>query len=296
MPQGGYGGGTAPISNKKVIPKKKVAPQAYRNPEASTVDYYKDKFNEAAKGINAQIPTYQDPFNGVNPLQALLQGLNPSGGRSGGGGGRSRGGGGGSGGPSAADVAARNKAIDDMLAQEYGSLDTLGASQHAAYDARNTQLQGIQAGADQRLTGILGGLQQGAQATQGTTQQAFNTGDAQLQQLLSQYQQMAHARDATNNTTLGAFGAGQVNPTGSGVEDLISAGRVNNQMQGQAYNQLYASRGNMYNGLGADARMQNGQTFDALLAKLAQERAATDQQNAAQRAQYGIQAAQARMP
>lgn len=290
---GGNSGASAVSAKKKAVSKVTSTNTAFRNPEASTVDYYKDKRNEYAKGINAQLPGAVDPFNGASLMDLLLHGQHPT---PSGGGSHGGGGGGGSSGPSAADIAARNAAIDAMLAQENSSVDTLGQSQHAAFDARNTQLQGIQSGANTRLQGILGGLQQGASQAQGATSQAFANGDQALQGLLAQYTQMAQQRDAQNNGTLGAFGAGSTGPTGSGVQDLIYAGRAANTMRGNAANEMYAQRGNVYNGLGADAQMQNGQVYDSLLAKLAQERAVADQQNAAQKAQYGIQAAQARLP
>jgi len=289
MPKGGYGGGTAkpstPISNKKVTSKNTV----FRNPEASTVDYYKDKRNEYAKGIAAQVPSYQDPFNGANLLDILLHGQHATGG---GGGGR---GGGGGGGSNAAAIAARNAAIEDALAQENAALDAQLGSQNQAFDARNTQLQGIQNQAASRLSGITGELNQAAGQARGATAQSFSQGDQALQALLAQYTQMAHSRDATQNATLGAFGAGQVAPSEAPVQDMISAGRVANTMRGNAADQMYAGRSQVYAGLVADAQMQNGQMYDSLLARLSQERNAAAQQAAQQSAQYAIQAAQARI-
>lgn len=298
MPQGGYGGGTAAPTNKKPIVHN------YARPQSQT-----KKFQDEQRWYGAQIdqalPSYQDPFNGANVLDMLTHGLNPGGGGAGHGSG-----GGGGGGGAAASAAQRNAALDAVLQQELSgisqgyagqqsALDTLGQQQTAGFDQRDASLHGIQAGADTRLQGILGDLNAGAGAARGATQQAYGAGDQRLQALMAEYQNIAGARDQAANQTLGAFGAasggttGSVNPSGGGVQDMLMAGRTANTMRGNAADELYAQRGNVYNGLNADARTQNGQAFDSLLAKLTMDRQAQSQSIAAQRAALAAQQAQA---
>jgi hypothetical protein len=147
----------------------------------------------------------------------------------------------------------------------------------------------------------MSGLQQNAGQARTATQGAFSAGDQRLQALQAEYAKMAQGADQKANQTLGAFGGagggatGTINPSGGGVQDMLMAGRTANTMRGNAADQLYANRANVYNGLQGDAQMQNGQQMDLLLGQLAQQRTQALAQIQQQHAALALQQAQAEM-
>lgn len=260
----------------------------------------------ANAAANAAIGTgYQDPFNGVDPLSALLAGINGSG---------AAGGGGGSGGGSSADAAAKAHALEmnlwrqiDALNQQeqqglgaindsYGkqgaAIDQLGAANTAGFDQYGNQLGAAQAGSQERLRQLLGELQGSAAATRGTSAGIFQGGDQALQGIGQQYAAMAKERAAGANSTLNAFGAGNIQAS-NGAQDYVTAARTNNAQQATAADQLYGTRSNAYNGLNSDASTQNDAKFNSLMANLAAQRQSSSAQTAQQKAQLAIQQQQA---
>lgn len=236
-----------------------------------------------------------DPYGGASPLEAFMA-LN---GASGNGYGAGGSGGGGKGDPKNPDPLgwnsiAQQQATSDGYAAMLAALDAKNTAVSGGFDTRSAALGAANTAGQQNLAGLLAGLQTQAQGAAQNVAGTYGAGDAQLQDLMSQYTQMSNARAQPAQATLTAFGAdpSAVAPQ-YGVQDMLTAQRANMARVGQADQALLGTRQNVYNGLNQDVTTQRQQGFDALTAKLLADRQVAEQDGASQRAQLAMQQQQA---
>ena len=244
-----------------------------------------------------------DPYGGASPLEAYMAllggGVNGAGGSGGYGGGRGGSGGGGSGAagnpdPMGWSAIAQEQNMQNGYAAMLAALDAKNTAVSGGFDARSAALGAANTAGQQNLAGLLAGLQTQAQGAAQNVAGTYGAGDAQLQDLMSQYTQMSNARAQPAQATLTAFGAdpSAVAPQ-YGVQDMLTAQRANMARVGQADQALLGTRQNVYNGLNQDVTTQRQQGFDALTAKLLADRQVAEQDGASQRAQLAMQQQQA---
>ena len=240
-----------------------------------------------------------DPWNNMTPDQyfaALMGATGVNAGAGGGSGGR--GGGGGSAATKPGDpdplgwnAIAQQQALEKGYAEMLAAQDAKNKALSAGFDSRTAGLNTAnQAGADQ-MARLQAQLAQQAASTQGQVAQSYQGGQAALQGILGQYQQMIQGRQAPAAQTLQAFGAapGAAVSDPSGVQNMLVAQQANLARVGQADDALFANRGNVYNGLNQDVTTQRQQGFDMLMAKLLAEKQATEAAGASERAQLAMQ-------
>jgi hypothetical protein len=242
-----------------------------------------------------------DPWGNMTPDQyfAALMGAGGVSG-SGGSGSGGVGGGGGSGRPGDPDplgwnAIAQQQALEKGYAEMLAAQDAKTAALQAGFDTRTTGLNSAnQAGAEQ-MARLQAQLAQQAAGTRGEVAGSYQGGQAALQGILGQYQQMIQGRQAPAAQTLQAFGAapGAAVSDPSGVQNMLVAQQANLARVGQADDALFANRGNVYNGLNQDVTTQRQQGFDMLMAKLLAEQQATSAASASERAQLAMQQQQA---
>lgn len=194
-----------------------------------------------------------------------------------------------SGGTSAADLERMRQGYQQMLA----ALDKQSTTTNGIFDQRNTQLGSLRSAGDARLQEILGTLRSNAASTRQNVAGAYGAADQALQGQASQFQAMDAARQAGAGRTLEAFGA-DPNMTQRGMSplDVIAAQRATLGSQAGTSDAMYANRDNVYGGLSSDVSTRNSQSFDALMARLASERAAWQAQQDAERAKVLVAAGQ----
>lgn len=292
--------GFQPSKSKPTV-RPGVPASSYMNPAYQT-DENKANFAEYGNAGGSVLgPGANDPWNNMTPDQyfAALMGAGGVSGSGGGSGGR---GGGGAAATKPGDpdplgwnAIAQQQALEKGYAAMLAAQDEKNKALSAGFDSRSAGLAGAnQAGADQ-MTRLQSQLAQQAASTQGQVAQSYQGGQAALQGILGQYQQMIQGRQAPAAQTLQAFGAapGAAVSDPSGVQNMLVAQQANLARVGQADDALFANRGNVYNGLNQDVTTQRQQGFDMLMAKLLAEKQATEAAGASERAQLAMQQQQA---
>lgn len=271
---------------------------SYMNPAYQTQanqQNFKDYANAGASTLG-QAPT--DQWNDATTAELFAQLFGPNGinGPGSDGPGSNGPGGGGSAKPGDPDpmgwnAIAQQQALEKGYGEMLAAQDAKNAALQAGFDTRTAGLNTAnQAGADQ-MARLQAQLQGQATATQGQVAQSYQGGQAALQGILGQYQQMIQGRQAPAAQTLQAFGAapGAAVSDPSGVQNMLVAQQANLARVGQADDALFANRGNVYNGLNQDVTTQRQQGFDMLMAKLLAEQQATSAAGASERAQLAMQ-------
>ncbi len=286
-------GGTATGSPNMGLPAS-----SYMNPAYQTAENKANFAEYGNAGGSVLGPGANDPWNNMTPDQyfaALMGATGVNAGAGGGSGGRGGGGGAaakpGDPDPLGWNAIAQQQALEKGYAEMLAAQDAKNKALSAGFDSRTAGLNTAnQAGADQ-MARLQAQLAQQASATQGQVAQSYQGGQAALQGILGQYQQMIQGRQAPAAQTLQAFGAapGAAVADPSGVQNMLVAQQANLARVGQADDALFANRGNVYNGLNQDVTTQRQQGFDMLMAKLLAEQQATSAAGASERAQLAMQ-------
>lgn len=275
------------------------ANSSYMNPAYQTAENKANFAEYGNAGGSVLGPSASDPWENMTPDQyfaALMGATGVNAGAGGGSGGRGGGGGGAATKPGDPDplgwnAIAQQQALEKGYAEMLAAQDAKNKALSAGFDSRTAGLNTAnQAGADQ-MARLQAQLAQQASATQGQVAQSYQGGQAALQGILGQYQQMIQGRQAPAAQTLQAFGAapGAAASDPSGVQNMLVAQQANLARVGQADDALFANRGNVYNGLNQDVTTQRQQGFDMLMAKLLAEKQATEAAGASERAQLAMQ-------
>lgn len=225
-----------------------------------------------------------DPFGGSqNNILDLLAGIDD--------GSSNRNGGGGGAGAAAAAAAKVN--AQKAYAMMNDALAAKLAAGNQGFDARVKNVNELGVSNQKHVNDILAGLGAAGAATRADVQGVYQGGDARLSQLASEIQQAEAMRAQGANQTLGMFGAGNDAFTRQyGAQDLVNAQRVALGGMQTADDRMFAQRGDVYAGLGADARLNQANSQNTLLQQIAAARQAAAAQAAAEKAQIAIQAAQ----
>jgi hypothetical protein len=260
---------------------------------------YQNQQQNAGTTMLGSNPT--DQYNGMTPQEmfdATLAAMSGATQYTGGGGGG--GGGGGSRNPANPDplgwnAIAMSEATKQGYADMLAALDAKNAALSGGYDSRTAALQNANQSSIDRFGAIQQQLQQERNAASQAAAGTFQSGQADLRNIMNQYQQMVAGRQAPAGATLQAFGAdpGAAVSDPSGVQNMLVAQQANLARVGQADAALYAGRDNVYAGLNQDVSTQRQQGFDSLMAKLLAEKQATEAAAAAERAQLTMQQQQA---
>lgn len=253
------------------VPGSEVAPAQTAQQRAATTASRSDATNSFGNTPEAIRARYNavGAFNGgstgaANPLEALFQVTPPAGSPSGGGG-RSYGGGGG-GGKSPAEIAAeeaRKAAIIDYFNQSQGNY--FGYDEelkkmynndgvNATYDAGMKGINEATAGGTGRLTNIYNDLMARNQQASQAMDQAYATGDQNLQALQGRYMANNAQMDSGLNNSLSAFGAGSLQDgSGDQLSQLFANGQSFNNNLRSTFAAGNADRNNVYAGINSDA-------------------------------------------
>lgn len=242
--------------------------------------------------LNSYVRPGMAPDTGMTAdqyAQAILTGGNRAGSRdtSGGSGRSGRSGGGGFGGGGAGVNPAVASAYQALLAAYTGQ--PVGKR----FDDLSAQVQGLGATGGANVRGILAEMDARAQQARAATNQAYQQGDQRLQGLQSTYGGVNDSRQGALNSILASFGAGAVQSPGSDLQALIGAGRTANSMGQTGYDTMFADRGAISAGLGADVLTQQQSQMQALAAQIAAQKAAAEMQREQEIMQLRLQAAQA---
>ena len=161
------------------------------------------------------------------------------------------------------------------------------------FDDLSAQVNSLGAAGGENVRGILGEMDARAAQARAATNQAYQAGDQRLQGLASQYNGVNDARIAALSQVLGSYGAGPVQSPASDLQALIGAGRTANSMSQTGYDTMFADRGAVSAGLGADVLTQQQGQMQALAAQIAAQKAAAELQREQEIMQLRLQAAQA---
>ena len=208
-----------------------------------------------------------------------------------------------------------DRALDERLRAEAEAKekeDRLKRS--AAYDAYDTQMrdvyssQRVNSRFDPMVTAAGGAYDSGAQRLAGITADmtsrgaesrtavadAFSAGDQRLQDLRAQYGQQQANTDGMFNSILSGYGAGGVEQ-GSGYNDrLFANAQAGNARAGTIFDASAADRGALVGGLQGDVSTGMTQRKTAMLAQIAAQRLAAQQQSDSSLAQALAQSGIAR--
>lgn len=125
------------------------------------------------------------------------------------------------------------------------------------------------------------------------TGQAYQQGDQRLAGLEQNYMGQANSRNAALQQVLSGFGAGALPTPTNDLGALFGASRAANAGAQTGHDVLYADRGAVNAGLGADILTQQERQAMALQAQIAAQRAASEMQREQELMQLRLQAAQA---
>jgi len=183
--------------------------------------------------------------------------------------------------------AAAYDAYDASMRDVYSSdrvnarFDPMVTSTGSAYD------RGVE-----RLGGITGAMTARGVQARGDVANAFSAGDQRLQALRQQYQNESGATSSRFNDILSGYGAGSVDQGSGYMDRLFANAQTGNARAGTVFDASFADRGALVGGLQGDVETGMTQEKTALLAKIAADRLAAQQQSdsalAAALAQSGI--------
>jgi hypothetical protein len=169
----------------------------------------------------------------------------------------------------------------------------------AAYDAYDTQMRDVYSSQRvnsrfdpmvtatgsaydsgvQRLGGITGAMTERGNQARGDVANAFSAGDQRLQALRQQYQTQQGTMDSGFNDILSGYGAGNVDQGSGYMDRLFANAQTGNARAGTVYDASYADRGALVGGLQGDVETGMTQQKTAMLAQIAAQRSAAQQQS-----------------
>jgi hypothetical protein len=213
------------------------------------------------------------------------------------------------------DWRAEDRTLDERLraeAEAKAKEDRL--KQIAAYDAYDTQMRDVYSSERvnsrfdpmvtaaggaydsgvQRLGGITEAMTTRGEQSRGDVANAFSAGDQRLQALRQQYQTQQGTMDSGFNDILSGYGAGNVDQGSGYMDRLFANAQTGNARAGTVYDASYADRGALVGGLQGDVETGMTQQKTAMLAQIAAQRLAAQQQSDSSLAQALAQSGIAR--